>query len=80
MIMWQGFHHEKKIPVTILVEYDEDLELYIVEVTRGVEKNFRTFTPKHKPMDGLMHIADVEKSVKDANKLLKELKREAIRS
>ena len=79
MIIWEGFHHDKKIPVVISVEYDEDIDIIIVEVIRGTEKNFKTFSPKHIPKDGLMHISDVEKSVKLANTILKGLKKEAVR-
>ena len=78
--MWEGFHHDKKIPIVITVEYDDVLDLYIVEVTRGSERDFKVFSPKYQPTDELMHIADVEKAVKLANILVKELKREAIRS
>jgi len=80
MRVFEGFHHDKKIPVIITVDYDEENDLIIVEVTRGYDTNFKTFSPKHEPADGLMHIADVEKSVKLANVLIKELKREAQRS
>jgi len=80
MIVWQGFHHDKKIPILISVEYDEESEVYVVEVTRGTDSNYKTFSPKYKPKDGLMHISDVEKSVKLANVIVKELKQLAIRS
>ena len=76
--MWEGFHKDRKIPISISVEFDEETELYIVEVKRGTEKNFKTFTPKHIPHDGLMHISDMEKSVKKANQLVVELKKLAI--
>jgi hypothetical protein len=79
MIVFEGFHHDKKIPILITVEYDEELDLMIVEVTRGYEKDFKTYTPNHTPTDGLMHISDVEKAVKLANKMIKDLKREATR-
>lgn len=79
MIVFEGFHHDKKIPILITVEYDEDLDLMIVEVTRGTEMNFKTFSPAHQPNDGVMHISDVEKSVKLANVILKKLKRDATR-
>ena len=80
MRIFEGFHHDKKIPVIITVDYDEEHDLIIVEVRRGHEQNFKTFSPNHEPTDGLMHISDVEKSVKLANVLIKELKREAQRS
>ena len=80
MRVFEGFHHDKKIPILIIVEYDEELDLMTVEVTRGFDRDFKTFSPKHEPKDGLMHIADVEKSVKLANILIKELKRIAQRS
>ena len=79
MIVFTGFHHDKKIPIVITVEYDEDLDLMIVEVVRGMDRNFKTFSPSHQPEDGLMHISDVEKSIKLANTILKKLKRDAIR-
>ena len=73
MHMWEGFHHEGTIPVLISVEYDEDLNKYIVEVTRGLERRYRTFTPKQKPEEGNMFVGDLEKSVKLSNGLLKGL-------
>ena len=79
MIMWNGYSHDKKIPVTISVEYDEDLAAYIVEVKRGVDIRIESFEPTHEPKDKLMHIIDVEKSVKMANNILKDMKREARR-
>ena len=57
-----------------------ELEIIMVEVTRGYDTDHRTFEPKHEPRDGKMHISDVEKSVKLANILIKELKRTAQRS
>ena len=77
-IMWEGFHHDKKIPVIIRVEYDEDTKKYTVEVTRGYEDITEDFDPSHEPRDNLMHISDVERSVKIANNLLKKLKRTQI--
>ena len=77
MLIWEGMHQDGKIPVVIRVEYDEEVELYIIEVSRGKDKNFKTFTPKHIP-DGLMHVADMEKAIKKANSLVKELKRDAL--
>ena len=77
--IWSGYHSDRKIPIIINVEYDDELDLYIVEVLRGTERDFKTFSPKHEPKDGLMHISDVEKSVKLANILIKELKQEAQR-
>lgn len=79
MIMWEGFHHDKKVPIIITVEYDEDIDLITVEVVRGLDRNFKTFSPVHQPKDEVMHIADVERSVKLANVILKGLKRDAIR-
>lgn len=75
MRLWEGFHHDKKTPILITVDYDEELDLILVEVTRGYDKDSVTFTPKHLPEDGLMHISDVEKSVKASNNLIKELRR-----
>jgi hypothetical protein len=77
--MWSGYSTEGKLPVIINVEYDEENEEYIVEVTRGYDSEVITFEPKHEPKDGLMHISDVETSVKLASKLLKDLKRKAQR-
>ena len=77
MKMWEGFHHDKKIPVIVRVEYDEETGEYIVEVTRGYDTKEILFEPSHEPKDGLMHISDVERAVKIANKIIKELKREA---
>ena len=79
MIMWEGYHHDKHVPIIISVEYDDELEKYVVEVIRGMERSFKMFTAKHKPKDNLMHISDVEKSVKLANILVKELKQTAKR-
>ena len=79
MIVFEGFHHDKKVPIIITVEYDEDSDLITVEVTRGMDRNFKVFSPSHQPTDGLMHISDVEKSVKLANVILRDLKRDAIR-
>lgn len=79
MIVFEGFHHDKKVPIIITVEYDEDLDLITVEVVRGLDRNFKVFSPVHQPKDGLMHISDVEKSVKLANVILKDLKRDALR-
>lgn len=75
--MWEGWHVEDDAQVLINVDYDEVIDLYIVEVTMGLESNFKTFTPHHVPVDGLMNIQDVEKAIKSANKLLKRLKDEA---
>ena len=77
--MWQGYHSDKRIPVTISVEYDDETNEYLVEVRRGIDITTNTFIPTHEPKDGLMHITDVEKSVKIANNILKDLKREATR-
>ena len=77
--MWQGQHREDNLTVLIDVEYDEEIELYIVEVTRGTEREFKTFAPKVLPEDGLMHISDLEKAIKSANKLLKRLKEDSRR-
>ena len=79
MLMYEAFQKDGKIPITINVEYDEELDLYVVEVTRGLDTDFKTFTPKHVPVDKLMNISDMEKSVKLANVILKSLKREAYR-
>lgn len=79
MVVFEGFHHDKNIPIIITVEYDEDLDLMVVEVTRGYDKDFKTYSPKHEPKDGLMHISDVEKAVKLANILIKDLKKKAMR-
>ena len=78
LICWSGYHTDENIPVEIEVEYDEELDEYIVEVKRGTKSAFKTFTPKHE-MNGVMHISDVEKSVKLASVILKKLKREATR-
>ena len=79
MVLWEGFHHDGRIPVTITVEYDDEIDLYVVEVKRGVDMDFKTFTPKHVPTEGLMHISDVEKAVKLANILEKKLRQSAYR-
>lgn len=79
MVMWEGYHSDNKVPVIITVEYDTESELYVVEVVRGLEFDFKTFTPKYKPENELMHISDVEKSVQLANVLVKELKQLANR-
>lgn len=75
MIMWNGFSHDKRVPIVITIEYDEDLEVYIVEVTRGTKRIASTFEPSHEPKDELMHISDLERSVKIADGLVKELKK-----
>lgn len=77
--MWEGYSTENRIPIIISVEYDEDLGEYIVEVKRGYDSLEISFEPKHEPKDGLMHISDIEMSVKLANKLLKDLKKMAHR-
>lgn len=74
---WEGFHHDGKIPVLISVEYDEENEEYIMEVVRGYDSKSEAFKPKHNPENELMHVSDMEQSIKIANRLLKELKREA---
>ncbi len=73
--MWEGFHHIRKVPVQISVTYDEELQLYTVDAKHGLEEDFLVFTPKVLPIDNLMHISDLEKSVKLANNLIKELRR-----
>ena len=73
--MWNGFSHDKRVPIVITIEYDEDLEVYIVEVTRGTKRIASTFEPSHEPKDELMHISDLERSVKIADGLVKELKK-----
>ena len=75
MVVFQGYQRDKKVPILITVEYDEETGEMIVEVTRGFDTATKTFTPAHEPKDGLMNIIDVEKSVKLANILIKELKR-----
>ena len=80
MEMWSGFHHDKKIPVIITVSYDEDLELYEVEVVRGTDIQTKTFEPKHMPEEDKMFISDLETSVKLANVILKALKQKARRN
>jgi len=77
MRMWEGFHHDRKVPVIVRVEYDEETGEYIVEVIRGYDTKEITFEPKHEPKEGLMHISDVERAVKIANKIIKDLKSEA---
>lgn len=79
MIVWSGYHHDKRMPITIEVEYDEDLDCYIVEVTRGMSRLIKTFAPKYEPKDGLIHVSDLEKSVKLADVLIKELKKDSQR-
>lgn len=79
MVLWEGFHHDGRIPVTITVEYDKEDDLYIVEVKRGLDVDFKTFEPKHVPTEGLMHVSDVEKAVKLANILEKKLRQAAYR-
>ncbi|MDX1372560.1 MAG: hypothetical protein R3321_08815 [Nitrososphaeraceae archaeon] len=71
--MFEGYHYEGDIPILVSVEYDEELNKYVVEVIKGLQRRYRTFTPKHKPKEGVMHISDTEKSVKISNILLKNL-------
>lgn len=77
--MWEGFHYDRKIPISISVEYDEELKQYFVEVIRGEDRILVSFLPKKSPEDNLMHVSDVERSVKIANNSIKQLKKEAKR-
>lgn len=79
MVYWEGYHYEKKIPILIKCRYDKDSNKYTVEITRGFQDIEEEFEAKHAPIDGYMHISDVEKSVKIANNILKRLKKEAQR-
>ena len=38
--------------------YNEEYDIIIVEVRRGHEQNFKTFSPNHQPTDEYMHISD----------------------
>ena len=75
MIMFEGFHHDKHIPIIITVEFDEDSQMYEVSVVRGYDEITEVIIPKHLPQDNLMHISDLEHSVKISNNLLKKLKK-----
>lgn len=75
MLMFEGFHYDGDIIVLVSVEFEEETEKYLVEVTRGLERKYRTFTPKYLPEGESMHVSDLEKSVKISNVLIKELKR-----
>lgn len=77
--MWEFYQTDKKLPVIISVHYDDMTGEYTIEVTRGYDYIELSFEAKHEPKDGLMNITDVEMAVKLANKLLKDLKREARR-
>lgn len=79
MEVWNGYHHDKKVPIIISVTYDEENDEYIVEVIRGFDMELTTFKPKYKPKDGLIHVSDLEKSVKLANNAVKALKSRAVR-
>ena len=79
MEMWSGFHSCGKIPVIITVEYDEESNLYEVEVVRGMDRDVKIFEPKHVPEEGKMFISDLETSIKLANVILKSLKQKAKR-
>jgi len=74
MIVFEGHHFEGDIPVIITVEYCEETDKYIVQVTRGLQSRYRTFTPKGLPEEGVMFVGDLEKSVKISEYLLKELR------
>lgn len=77
--MFRGFHRDRNIPISIEVDYDEELKQYIVTVQRGFDREVISFIPKHIPEEGSMHISDLEKSVKIANNTVKALRRMAIR-
>ena len=79
MVVYKGYHHYRKVPIIIEVDYDEELEQYFVEVTMGFEQEITSFKPKHIPEEGLIHISDLEKSVKIANNSVKALKKLARR-
>ena len=72
MVMWEGYHTDNKIPVIVTVEYDSESEKYVVEVVRGLDSDVKKFKAKHLPDEGLMHVSDMEKSIKLANVLIKE--------
>ena len=77
MTMWQGYHNEGKYPIMIECEYDPETDEYIITVTKtgkngGVSVE-EVIPAQESPKDGYMNIKDVEKSVKSANRLLKQL-------
>ena len=80
MELWGGYHmDDRNVPITINVEFDEDLNIYVIEVKRGYDIFTEEFEPSNEPIDGLMHISDVETSVKIADNLIKKLMRTAKR-
>ena len=77
--LWEFYQSDKRVPVIISVYYDDEFEEYTVEVVRGYTAVEMAFDANHEPKDDLMNIQDIERAVKIANKLLKELKTEARR-
>lgn len=77
--MWQGYDDSGRYPIMIECEYDPEHEEYIIIVTKGGKNDSRrveaVIPAQEIPKDGHMHIKDVEKSVKAANNLLKQLKK-----
>lgn len=79
MLLWEGYHKDGKIPIIISVSYDYETEEYVVEVVRGFLEEETRYKGKHKPSEnGLMHISDMERSVKCANNSIAALKKRAI--
>ena len=75
MLMWQGQHKRKRKTIYVSCEFDVDLGLYVIEVHMedSLDMLKESFEPKQAPEEH-MEISDLEKSVKIANKLVREIK------
>ena len=77
MLMWETFKPKEKGKHAVITkcEYNPKSGYYTITMRRGEKKGFKTFKAKQKPESEHMHISDVERAIKLANILDKELRR-----